>query len=505
MCLLPVRATDTATVERPTRSVPSADEAAGPKPQTAQTKEPGRSEVAAGALTPTSEQGQSPNGQARPSLGSRLAGWIDPVLPWVVFAWLGGALLLALWHVAVWCRVRRLSRMGIRPAPAGVRRLLEGLVGRLKVRRAVGLLDSAVVEVPTVIGWLRPVILLPAGILGEMSPQQLETILAHELAHIRRHDYLLNLLQIAVETLLFYHPAVWWVSRRIRRAREECCDDLAAAACGDRVLYARALVKLVELRRPEMAEAGSRAMVAADGGALLSRVRRILMQSEDDSGRESTWLGGSLLALIVLIGFVAAAARAYERAEPQHIQRATIPPRPEEQPRRETTPAPKPKSPQQEVPMPAANRQQQIAAPRQDTVYTFFGLDRDPVVAVSVAEPSYGKAGARVLMRTADPARIVQVAACLRGLPSQGGTYQGGSPKATQRRIVLQTDSGQTHELLISGNRLRAPRQTKGGGPFYSDKSALAVEQRLLGLLFAQPLPAQQNPPGQQAGTRSPR
>ena len=91
------------------------------------------------------------------------------------------------------------------------------------------------VDVPTVIGWLRPVVLVPASALAGMTPQQLEAILAHELAHIRRHDYLVNLLQTLVETLLFYHPAVWWLSRRIRIERENCCDDLAVSLCGDPV------------------------------------------------------------------------------------------------------------------------------------------------------------------------------------------------------------------------------------------------------------------------------
>jgi beta-lactamase regulating signal transducer with metallopeptidase domain len=95
-----------------------------------------------------------------------------------------------------------------------------------------------------VIGWLRPVILLPVSVLAGLTPQMMEAILAHELAHIRRHDYLLNMLQTAIETLLFYHPAVWWVGRKIRQERENCCDDLAVTACGDALIYARALTAL---------------------------------------------------------------------------------------------------------------------------------------------------------------------------------------------------------------------------------------------------------------------
>src|SRR5258708_16026583 len=91
---------------------------------------------------------------------------------------------------------------------------------------------------------------LPASAVTGLSPTQLELILAHELAHIRRRDYLVNLLQTAVESLLFYHPAVWWVSRRMRIEREHCCDDLAVAAGGNAARYARALAALAGPRPP---------------------------------------------------------------------------------------------------------------------------------------------------------------------------------------------------------------------------------------------------------------
>src|ERR687891_1536007 len=103
--------------------------------------------------------------------------------------------------------------------------------------------------------------------MSGLSAQQLEAILAHELAHIRRHDYLVNLLQTLVETLLFYHPAVWWLSRRIRLEREHCCDDLAVSLCGDPYTYASALADLEQLR------GSGQLVVAATGGSLLQRVR----------------------------------------------------------------------------------------------------------------------------------------------------------------------------------------------------------------------------------------
>jgi hypothetical protein len=126
-------------------------------------------------------------------------------------------------------------------------------------------------QVPTVIGWLRPVVLLPGSALTGLTPPQLEAILAHELAHIQRHDYLVNLLQGVVEVLLFYHPGVWWVSQRIRVEREQCCDDVAVGLCGDAVVYARALTELEQGRGdpPQLA-------LAATDGRLLTRIRRLV-------------------------------------------------------------------------------------------------------------------------------------------------------------------------------------------------------------------------------------
>jgi len=212
------------------------------------------------------------------------------LLSWVLGLWLGGVSVLSLYHLGGWGLVRRLPRQG-RPAGAAAVALAQDLCRRLRIRRAVALLESSAVAVPTVIGWLRPVILVPASTLTGLSPAQLAAILAHELAHVRRHDYLINLFQTAVETLFFYHPAVWWVSAQIRRERENCCDDLAVAVCGDRLSYARALVDLEDLR------AAPRLAVAASGGSLSARVRRLVSAPARSARR--FWAAG-LLALALL-------------------------------------------------------------------------------------------------------------------------------------------------------------------------------------------------------------
>jgi hypothetical protein len=129
---------------------------------------------------------------------------------------------------------------------------------------------SKAVESPAVIGWLRPIVVLPLSALAGLTPWQIEAIIAHELAHIRRWDAWVNLFQVATETLLFYHPAVWWVNRVIRNEREHCCDDVAVAACGNAPGYARALALLEESR------SAAALVMAANGGALTSRIGRLL-------------------------------------------------------------------------------------------------------------------------------------------------------------------------------------------------------------------------------------
>jgi len=192
------------------------------------------------------------------------------IFPWLVMAWGMGVLVLSIRLLGGWWLVRRMrDALANAPLPEWQPRLF-ALSRRIGVSRPVRLLRSAMVQVPTAIGWLHPVILLPTSTLTGLSPRQIESILAHELAHIRRHDYLVNLLQSLVETLLFYHPGVWWVSSRIREERELCCDDLAVGVAGDPAVYAEALFQIERLRGEAAA-----LVVAASGGSLLARIRRL--------------------------------------------------------------------------------------------------------------------------------------------------------------------------------------------------------------------------------------
>ena len=225
---------------------------------------------------------------------------VRPWMPSLLSVWLVGVALLSVWHLGGWLQVRRMARRATRPVDEGWELALIRLRRRLGIEHAVMLLESAAVPVPAVVGWLRPVILVPASAFAGLTPQQLEAILAHELAHVRRHDYLINLLQAVVETLLFYHPAVWWVSSQVRQERESCCDDLAVSVCGDRLGYARALAALEGLRTPS-----PRLAMSADGGSLLRRIRRLAGAPEGipetAGGAPVAWVAGAL-ALTLLLG-----------------------------------------------------------------------------------------------------------------------------------------------------------------------------------------------------------
>ena len=167
-----------------------------------------------------------------------------PLLPWVVAVWLAGAMVFWLRLIGGWIFAERLRSSLVRPAPREWQQALDRLKNRIRVSRPVRLLVSSLVQAPAVVGWLRPVVLVPVGALAGLPPEQIEALLLHELAHIRRHDYLVNIVQSAIEALLFYHPAVWWVSGHIRAERELCCDDMAVSVSGDAVTYARALAEL---------------------------------------------------------------------------------------------------------------------------------------------------------------------------------------------------------------------------------------------------------------------
>jgi beta-lactamase regulating signal transducer with metallopeptidase domain len=224
--------------------------------------------------------------------------------------WFAGVLVLSLRLAGGFVVARRLAARGVGPVAPDIAALAARLSDRLALGRAVRIYESSRVAVPMVVGWMRPVVLMPAAALAGLSPTQIEALIAHELAHVRRHDYAINLLQSIAETLLFYHPAVWWVSRQVRVEREHCCDEIAVGLC-DRLAYATALTELARRIDP-----APRLALAATDGRLLDRVRRILGRPAGASPALTVGSGALMLVVLLLgIASVPAAMLSIERPD----------------------------------------------------------------------------------------------------------------------------------------------------------------------------------------------
>jgi len=235
--------------------------------------------------------------------------------PFVVSVWLLGVAALAGWHLLGWWRLRCWTQDDLAPASAVWQERFQRLVERLEITTSVVLRFSHRVDVPMVVGWLRPVVLVPVSLVGGLPAEQLELILLHELAHVRRFDYLVNLLQIGAETLLFFHPAAWWIGAVVRREREHCCDDLVVSHGGSALVYARALLQLEEMQPviPIPIPAPT-----ATTGPLLARIQR-LTGGVPMTRYHSFWprLAGVVLVAVLLVGgsFMAVAAQANNSAD----------------------------------------------------------------------------------------------------------------------------------------------------------------------------------------------
>jgi hypothetical protein len=227
-----------------------------------------------------------------PSLVSRtLDNASTDAFPWLVEAWLLGVAFFSLRTAGGFLLLERERRKQSSAVSARLLATCRALQRRLGLNRAIRYCECQWLQAPAVIGWFRPVVLLPITTLTGLSEDQLQAVIAHELAHIKRLDPFVNVFQVGVESLLFYHPAVWWLNKRIRAEREHCCDDMAVALCGDPVEYARALTLMEEWRSaPVLA-------MAANRGPLTERVLRVLGVKSISAGMRGIGLTGSLLCL----------------------------------------------------------------------------------------------------------------------------------------------------------------------------------------------------------------
>ena len=192
------------------------------------------------------------------------------VLACLVWAWCFGVLFFGMRALGGWLVLQRLRRATGETLDPVLLKRCRRLQQRIGIAKPVRYAHSEIVAAPAVVGWLQPIVLIPLSALADLSVEQMEAIAAHELAHIKRYDGLVNLFQIALETILFFHPAVWWVNRAIRAERENCCDDIAVALCGNAHEYARALAAM------SAGNAGPAWSMVANGGELKSRIARLL-------------------------------------------------------------------------------------------------------------------------------------------------------------------------------------------------------------------------------------
>jgi beta-lactamase regulating signal transducer with metallopeptidase domain len=235
---------------------------------------------------------------AAPSTGNGMTSALENLprpspnlLPWLVGAWFAGVALFSLRFAGGFLLLEHKRRRQSNAPSPRILAMCRELQRQLGLDRAIRYLECGWLQAPAVIGWFRPVILLPLSALTGLTEEQLRAVIAHELAHIRRLDAFVNLFQILVETLLFYHPAMWWLNKRIRDERELCCDEIAVSLTGSRVEYARALTLMAAWRNaPVLA-------MAANRGPLSQRVLHILGRKPSGAGQRMMGLTGGALFL----------------------------------------------------------------------------------------------------------------------------------------------------------------------------------------------------------------
>jgi len=245
----------------------------------------------------------------------KLGRQIDPILPTIVICWLLGLCLMCLRLAGGLWVVERMKRKAMTGLESRWQELSDSLASRMRIRRPVPLMESANLSTPAVIGFFKATILLPAGMVTKLTVSDVEALLAHELAHIQRFDYVVNFAQSVLEAVLFYHPGVWWISAVVRAEREHCCDDAALAVLDDREQYARALMSLEQLR-----VATPRLAMAAARGSLLTRIRRIVLPQQRRITPASAW------ATIVLAVAISVGLAGSIHARRQDVKRSTSKP-----------------------------------------------------------------------------------------------------------------------------------------------------------------------------------
>lgn len=240
--------------------------------------------------------------------------------PLLVALYVTGVAVMSIKLIMDLVQLKQIRKKQVLPIDAVWEKHLERLTARLRIPRKVQLLISTHIQVPVMIGFLKPLILLPVAMFNNLTAEQLEAILLHELAHIKRNDYLLNIFQSIVETILFFNPFIWWITKNIRLEREHCCDDLVIASQVQPLQYAKALVALEEYRLT----VNALAMAAADNKQhLFHRIKRIMEMKTKNINYTQKLLAVMIIALglitIAWLNPIQARAKKTTRKTPEPV------------------------------------------------------------------------------------------------------------------------------------------------------------------------------------------
>jgi beta-lactamase regulating signal transducer with metallopeptidase domain len=261
---------------------------------------------------------EAASGFSLPAMMDATASYCRDNLPLFVTVWLMGMMAMLLRFMGGYALVRRYKTHRVKPVMGDWEKRFNQLARNIQLNANVRLLESALVKIPMAIGYLKPVVLIPLGALNGVPAHQMEAILVHELAHIKRRDYLMNLIQSILEVIFFYHPVVWWLSKNIRVERENICDDIAITQTGNTMEFAKALTSIQELNL------GSPALAAGLSGKnknrLLNRIRRLTAKPKMQSG----FAEGFIAASILLISFAGLSAAAMISNPAQDLQQKQL-------------------------------------------------------------------------------------------------------------------------------------------------------------------------------------
>ena len=267
-----------------------------------------------GNSDPTIQSTLPPNGEISPADQS---GWIAVFrdyykrhLPLLVTIWFLGVLFLQLRFLGQLAYVQRLKHYGTQVFPTGWKDRIEELEGKLRIQKKVAYLTSIRIQSPMVIGWLKPVVLFPQQIFNSLSETEIYAVLAHELAHIRREDFIVNLIQTFLCNVFFFHPGVWWMSHRIDDEREHCCDDLAVAATGPATSYAKTLINVSALKlkiqkSPTLAMALAGKNKKRERGGFAGRIHRLFSVANSTGTFREGFATACILITALFLGIAA--------------------------------------------------------------------------------------------------------------------------------------------------------------------------------------------------------